>query len=80
MDTEVQGNEKYLKVIEWCASILSIVGAFFISFGFMVGFLLWLISNIMLILWSIKKRAYGLTLMQVFFLVTSIIGTVRWLT
>ena len=72
-------DKKYLKVLEWTAATLSIIGAFLVSFGLMCGFLVWLVSNLILIFWSIKKKVYGITLMQVFFLVTSIIGTYRWI-
>ena len=75
----VQEDKLYLKVAEWVSAILAIVGAFLISFGLMYGFLLWLISNTILILWSIKKKAYGIAFMQTFFFITSVIGTYRWI-
>lgn len=61
--------------IETLIFIISVLGALCVSFGIMlIGFLLWLVSNTISILYFIKQKQYPLSLQQMVFLITTCIG------
>lgn len=61
--------------IETLIFIISVLGALCVAFGIMlIGFLLWLVSNTISILYFIKQKQYPLSLQQMVFLITTCIG------
>ncbi|CCV02197.1 hypothetical protein IIV30_002R [Invertebrate iridescent virus 30] len=62
--------------IETAIFIISVVGAICISYQQLQGFLLWFISNIISIIYFAFKKQYPLTLQQIVFLITTILGIV----
>jgi|GWRWMinimDraft_15_1066023.scaffolds.fasta_scaffold10105_2 nicotinamide riboside transporter PnuC len=63
--------------IETTIFILSVVGAFCISYAISQGWLLWFVSNIICIFYFGKQKQYPLAIQQVVFLTTTIIGIVN---
>ncbi|AAK81982.1 049L [Invertebrate iridescent virus 6] len=61
--------------IETLIFVISVFGALCVAFGIMlIGFLLWLVSNTISILYFIKQKQYPLSLQQMVFLITTCIG------
>ncbi len=53
--------------IETLIFVISVLGALCVAFGIMlIGFLLWLVSNTISILYFIKQKQYPLSLQQIF--------------
>lgn len=63
--------------VETAIFIISVVGAICISYNIMQGFLLWLISNSICIIYFTIRKQYPLTLQQFVFLITTILGIVH---
>ena len=63
--------------IETTIFITSVLGAICISYGVMKGFLLWFVSNTICIIYFLKKKQYPLSLQQVVFLITTILGIIH---
>lgn len=61
--------------IETLIFVISVLGALCVAFGILlIGFLLWLVSNTISILYFIKQKQYPLSLQQMVFLITTCIG------
>jgi len=65
------------RVVETVIFLISVVGALCISYGIMKGFILWLISSLMSIIYFIKQKQYPLSMQQIVFTVTNILGIVH---
>jgi len=68
--------------IEWVGAITGLAGALLLSLNINAsgyGFILFLLSNIAWIIFSLRRRTYGLLVQQLGFTATSIIGVLRWL-
>ena len=66
------------KVIEWCATVLSILGAILNAFLIKEGFYLWIASNSLWIIFAVKNKYWGMVLTFSTFLIISVIGIVYW--
>jgi len=67
---------------EWIGAITGLLGALLLSLNVSVsgyGFILFLASNVAWVIYSLRRRTYGLLAQQLGFSATSIIGIVRWL-
>jgi len=75
-DTKMENNKsKSLKLdSEFFGSGFGLVGAAFISFGVMSGFFAFLISNIFFIYMALDKKMKPFFILQIAFLITSVIG------
>ena len=65
-------------VVEWLATILSILGAIFVAFKYKEGFYIWIVANFLWISFAWKHKHYGLLLLSVSYLIINLIGIVRW--
>lgn len=72
--------EKELRhhVLEWAATILSVVGAIFNANQLIHGFYVWSLANILWILFALKHKHYGLLVMNLVFLGINIWGISTW--
>ena len=72
--------EKNLKdhVVEWLATVLSLVGASMIAYQIKNGFYVWILANIFWISFSWKHKHYGLLFLSTSYLVINIIGLINW--
>jgi len=69
-------------VFEWSGTLTGLAGAALLAAnrhwsGW--GFAAFLVSNVFWMIFALMTHAYGLALMQVGFLLTSIVGLFRWL-
>lgn len=67
-----------VRVVEYLASGLAILGAVLNAAGSISGFYVWLISNSLWIYFGWRRRIFGLMAMQAVFLVLAAIGIVCW--
>lgn len=71
-------NPQYVDVLQWLGAISSMIGALLVASPYAhirrKGFFIWLVSNQLLIMWALITHAWGIALMQVFFLATSYRG------
>lgn len=69
--------------IEWAGSLTGLLGAWLLAIndphwsGY--GFVVFLVSNLFWIALGIRKRLYGLLVMQVGFTGSSLVGIARWI-
>ncbi|CAB3754729.1 nicotinamide mononucleotide transporter [Paraburkholderia humisilvae] len=71
-----------LLLVEWGAAISGVVGSEVLAQKTdysPYGWLIWILSNVLWIMFSIKRRTYGLLAMQVFYTGISIQGAMNWL-
>lgn len=69
-------------IVEWIGAILGMCGASLLAFNnkwSKWGWLLFLISNIFMIVFALLTASYGLLTMQVLFTITSMIGVYKWI-
>jgi len=67
-----------MKKIEALFSISAMLGALLVSNQIHVGWVVWLISSLIGIVWGIKTKNYWIAGMQCFFTVTNIFGLVNY--
>lgn len=72
--------EKKLRhhIIEWAATLLSVVGAIINANKSITGFYVWSVANILWISFALKHKHYGLLVMNVIFLGINIFGIYSW--
>ncbi len=65
-------------LIEWLATILSVIGVIFIARKNIIGFYIWIVSNFLWIYFGIVKESYGIITLFTIYLGTSIYGIYKW--
>lgn len=71
-----------IDLYEWAGSLLAIIGAILIALNIhleILAFVIYIISNILLIKFSTKKKHYGILIMSLTFVIINMIGIIRWL-
>lgn len=71
-----------IDLYEWFGSILAIIGAILIALNIhleILAFVIYIVSNILLIKFSTKKKHYGILIMSLTFVIINMIGIIRWL-
>ena len=67
-----------LKLFEWTATGLSIMGALFNAFQQIEGFYIWCTGNIIWIVLGIKRKMWGLMVTFIIFTIINILGIIYW--
>ncbi|MEK6891409.1 MAG: nicotinamide mononucleotide transporter [Nanoarchaeota archaeon] len=72
--------EKELRhhIIEWTATVMSLIGALLISFKFSQGYYIWIIGNVLWASFAYKHKHYGLLVLSIAYFIINIIGIIRW--
>jgi nicotinamide riboside transporter PnuC len=68
--------------LEWLGAITGLLGSGLIACRLDIsgyGFVLFLVSNVFLVAYGLKTRAWGLVTMQLGYTATSLLGLYRWL-
>ena len=68
-------------LIEWSGSLLAIVGAILIASNLhleVLAFCVYLISNLLLVIFSLRGKHYGILIMTLAFVIINLVGIVRW--
>lgn len=65
-------------VIEWLATVGSITGALLISLQYFYGYYIWIVANILWIIFAFKYKHYGLLTLAISYLIINGIGLVKW--
>ena len=69
------------KILEWAGVITAIVYSLLVAMNIgaeFIGFLLLLISAILIGLWAFKGKHRGILFLQLFYASAGIIGMIRW--
>jgi hypothetical protein len=69
-------------LVEWGAAILGVLGSEVLAQKASYsawGWVIWILSNVLWIAFAIKRRAFGLLAMQIFYMGISIQGALNWL-
>ena len=69
------------KILEWSGAITAIIYSVLVAMNIgaeFIGFLLLLISAILIGLWSYLGKHKGILLLQIFYASAGIIGMIRW--
>lgn len=70
------------KFLEWGGVITAILYSFLIALNIdleFFGFLLLLISALLIAIWSLKGNHKGILVLQIFYAIAAFIGMIRWL-
>jgi len=76
----IQSTSK-IDLIEWAGSLLAIIGALLIAANVhleVLAFSIYLVSNLLLIIFSWQKKHYGILIMTVVFVIINFVGIIRW--
>lgn len=71
-----------VRFVEYVGSALGVAGALWLALRLPSSgdaWLVWVVSNVLLIAWSARHRAWGLLAMYVVYLGTSLLGAIRYL-
>lgn len=71
-----------IMLIEWGGALLGVAGSEVLARNASYsryGWIIWIASNILWIAFALKRRAFGLLAMQIFYMGISIQGAVNWL-
>ncbi len=74
--------EKELRhhIVEWSATLLSLIGAVVNANKGISGFYIWSVANLLWISFAIKHKHWGLLVMNIVFLCINIFGIINWKT
>ena len=65
-------------LIEWTATLLSITGALLVAWKIREGFYVWIIANILWIIFAWKHKHYGLLFLAISYAIINIVGLIHW--
>ena len=63
--------------VELSIFLISVVGALCIAYGIMKGFVLWLVSSVISVIYFFKRKQYPLSMQQIVFTITNVLGIVH---
>jgi len=69
-------------ILEWGGSMLAVSGAVLLAINISISpwaFVLYLISSVILFVWGMRKKAYGIATQNMVFTVINMVGIYRWL-
>lgn len=67
-----------MKTIAWIATILSLVGIILNASMIMWCWVVWMVSNLLWVYWSVKKKEYSQTVLWTIFFFANIYGWYLW--
>ena len=78
--TTVHVIEKTLvhHLIEWIATVLSIIGVLLVNLQNFNGLYIWIVANALWVAFAWKHKHYGLLVLAVSYLIINIIGLIKW--
>jgi len=71
-------QERINKILEWSATSFSIIGAILNAFLIEAGFYLWIIANIIWLVFAFNYKHWGMALTYIVFIIICIIGIIYW--
>ena len=66
-------------VIGWLGAILVIIGYYLNANEYITSWIVWMIGNAMVAVYSIHKKAYSTAVMSFIIMLMNIYGYIRWL-
>ena len=72
--------EKELRhhIIEWVATILSILGALLVSLKHFEGYPVWIVANTLWAIFALKHKHYGLLCLSISYFIINWVGFINW--
>jgi nicotinamide riboside transporter PnuC len=67
-----------MKILSWIATILSLTGIILNAYLIIWCWGIWMASNVLWVIWSIRKKEWSQTVLWVVFFVTNIYGWYQW--
>lgn len=71
-----------MKFVEWSGALLGVGAALLLALNIAISawaYVLYLCSSILLLIWAIFKKAYGIAFQNLIFILINLIGIYRWL-
>jgi len=65
-------------MLELIATIFSIIGNIFVIYKKWIGFVIWIISNLLWIIFGILNKHYWMIVLFIFYTIISIWGIYKW--
>jgi hypothetical protein len=75
-------EKKLSKLLEWSGSLTGISAAILLALNIPISawaYLFYLLSSILLLLWSLREQAHGLAFQNFVFIAINLLGIYRWL-
>lgn len=69
-------------ILEWSGSVLAVSGAILLAINISISpwaFVIYLLSSIILFIWGLRRKAYGIAMQNMVFTVINVVGIYRWL-
>lgn len=69
-------------LLEWVGSILAVSAAILLASNISISpwaFVLYLMSSVLLTIWGLSRKAYGIAMQNAVFTVINLVGIYRWL-
>ncbi len=67
-----------ISILEIIATVIAILGNIFIIYKNRMGFMIWIISNVLWIIFATLNQHYFMSILFFFYLILSIIGFIKW--
>jgi nicotinamide riboside transporter PnuC len=71
-------EERNKKILEWIATTFSIGGAILNAFLIKEGFYLWVVANVIWLVFAWKSKHWGMALTYIVFLIICFVGIIYW--
>jgi len=71
-----------MKFVEWSGALLGVGAALLLALNIPISawaYVLYLLSSILLLLWAVLEKAYGIAFQNFVFILINLIGIYRWL-
>lgn len=72
-------TNRITKIFEILFSILSVIGALLVSSTIVIGWPIWIVASSFGVVWGLRTKNYFVSMMNIFFTITNIIGTYNYL-
>ncbi|CAA6821146.1 MAG: Unknown protein [uncultured Thiotrichaceae bacterium] len=68
--------------LEWIGTVMAVSAAILLAINIPISgwaYVFYLVSSVLLMWWGFRRKAYGIAMQNVVFIVINIIGIYRWL-
>ena len=75
-------NQKISKIIEWTGSLTGVSAAVLLALNISISgwaYVFYLLSSILLLIWGLREKAYGVAFQNLVFIAINLLGIYRWL-
>ena len=64
-------------ILQYTGSALAVIGALFVAYKKKIGWIIWLFTNALLIIYSILTKQWGIMMMYIAYLIITTLGLIN---